>query len=863
MYLKRISLLGFKSFSHKTTLEFPPPKQQLNSKGITAIIGPNGSGKSNIADAIRWVLGEQSLKLLRGKKSEDVIFSGSQKSARLNRAEVTLTIDNTEKQADIDYAELTITRRVYRNGESEYLLNGAPSKLSDITLLLAKANVGQKNYAVIGQGMIDSILNASPTERKDFFDEATGVKQYQIKRDAADRKLERTKTHLHETEMLLAELTPHLKLLARQAKKWEKREEIEKKLKDLHVSYYNGMWNHLNRGLTSKNSLAKTQSDSILKARKKLESEQVHFEKLAQKQSSSIDYAELQKRSQRTLALIREADADAARIQHQIENHFELQGEGDIAWVHRRLHEIIEESQELHISQKKVHAHKERLSTHANETTKEKKQLEQSIVELKSKIIALESKSITATQEELYSEIQNLQKTCEQTLLVFQKNDNKNIFIKHIKNIQEKVSSLVSQSKPSTEWKKDLTSLRENLDSFFLQKEEVMLTLQECGLEQKMLEQQENIITQQLDKLRKEETQLQQKLSLQKKSSVQAKSKELALQLDNLQKEKKKHQAEFENTQEQLDSFHHTQNSHKNQMVTSQKLITRLSNTLRDQETECNNLGIECARLEQRLEDLKAEIQQETQQAIRKEIQKPSQPSQSIAQLESMVPHIHTLKRQIIQIGEIEESVLEEYKETKERSDFLTHQAGDLKRSHSHLLKIISELDNKIEKQFAIKFKTINNHFKKYFATLFPGGKAQLLYKKVTFEKELEEEETEESPHKQTQTFIEIQAAPPNKKIASISVLSGGERSLTSIALLCAIIASNPAPFVVLDEVDAALDEANSERYAAILKKLSHLTQFITITHNRATMQNANILYGVTMGPDASSKLFSVKLEEV
>ena len=189
MHLKRISLLGFKSFSHKTTLEFPPPKKQEESKGITAIIGPNGSGKSNIADAIRWVLGEQSLKLLRGKKSEDVIFSGSQKSARLNRAEVTLTIDNKDKQADIDYTELTITRRVYRNGESEYLLNGAPAKLSDITMLLAQSNVGQKNYAVIGQGMIDSILNAAPADRKDFFDEATGVKQYQIKRNAADRKL--------------------------------------------------------------------------------------------------------------------------------------------------------------------------------------------------------------------------------------------------------------------------------------------------------------------------------------------------------------------------------------------------------------------------------------------------------------------------------------------------------------------------------------------------------------------------------------------------------------------------------------------------------------------------------------------------
>ena len=864
MHLKRISLLGFKSFSHKTTLEFPPPKKQEESKGITAIIGPNGSGKSNIADAIRWVLGEQSLKLLRGKKSEDVIFSGSQKSARLNRAEVTLTIDNKDKQADIDYTELTITRRVYRNGESEYLLNGAPAKLSDITMLLAQSNVGQKNYAVIGQGMIDSILNAAPADRKDFFDEATGVKQYQIKRNAADRKLERTKTHLHETEMLLTELTPHLKLLERQTKKWQKREEVEKKLTELHIAYYNGMWNNLTQDLSLKNTLAKKHNDSIQVARKKLETEQLSFEKLAKEQSSSKDYSDLQTRAQRMITLIRESESDAARIQHQIENHFELQGEGDIAWVHRRLHEIVEESQELTVSQKKITTQLHHLAAHATEKTREKNMLEESISKLKTKLEDIESKSITATQEELYAEIQKLQKTCQETLVLFQKTKEKNIFIKHFKNIQEKISSIVSQSKPSTEWKKDLSSVRENLDSLFLQKEELMLMLQEAGLEQKMLEQQKTIVIHQLTKLKKEEHQLQQKLTVQKKSSVQAKSKELAFQLDKLQKEKKKHQAEFENTQEQLDSFHHTQNKHKDQMVTSQKTITILSSELRDKESDHNQVSIECARLEQRLEDLKIEIQQETASTLREKIKKTTRLSTSTSQLESMLPKIHSLKRQLIQIGEIEESVLEEYKETKERPDFLSHQADDLKRSHSQLLKIISALDNKIEKQFAIKFKTINTHFKKYFATLFPGGKAQLLYKKVSLQKEtLEEEQEETETQKSAQTLIEIQAAPPNKKIASISVLSGGERSLTSIALLCAIIASNPAPFVVLDEVDAALDEANSERYAAILKKLSHLTQFITITHNRATMQKANILYGVTMGPDASSKLFSVKLEEV
>jgi len=231
VYLEKLEIQGFKSFAKKTVLEFPEKVKGLHS--ITGVVGPNGSGKSNVADAIRWVLGEQSIKTLRGKKSQDVIFSGSDKKSKLGFAEVSLYLNNEDKQAEIDYTQLIITRRVYQSGEGEYLINNNKARLTDIQMLLAKANFGQRSYSIIGQGMADSVLSASLQERKELFDEAVGVRQFQIKREQALNKFKGTRENLAQTELTLQEIEPRLKSLTRQVKKLEKREEIEKELKVL------------------------------------------------------------------------------------------------------------------------------------------------------------------------------------------------------------------------------------------------------------------------------------------------------------------------------------------------------------------------------------------------------------------------------------------------------------------------------------------------------------------------------------------------------------------------------------------------------------------------------------------------------
>src|SRR3990172_13109210 len=249
MVLKRIEITGFKSFAGKSVLDFCPDKKEAN---ITSVVGPNGSGKSNIADSIRWVLGEASYKLLRSKKSEDVIFSGSEKKGKSSYAEVSLFLDNSTKKLAIDFTEVEILRRLYRNGDNEYRINGAKVRLMDIYELLARCGFGQATYTVIGQGMVDQMLFYGAKERKVLFDEAAGVKQYELKREQSLRKLEATDQNLLRIKDILGELSPRLKHLKKQMEKAEERKVFETDLKETLKNYYSFKWSEFSSKITEK-----------------------------------------------------------------------------------------------------------------------------------------------------------------------------------------------------------------------------------------------------------------------------------------------------------------------------------------------------------------------------------------------------------------------------------------------------------------------------------------------------------------------------------------------------------------------------------------------------------------------------------
>ncbi len=744
MHLKSLEISGFKSFARKTTLTF--------NQGITAIVGPNGSGKSNIADAVRWVMGEQSIKTLRGKKSEDVIFSGSDKKTRLGLAEVSLALDNTDHQVPIDYSELLITRRIYRNGDSEYLINNTKSRLTDINLLLTQANFGHRTYSVIGQGMIDNFLISTPQERKEFFEEATGVKQYQIKKQQSLNKLAGVWQNLTTLKIKISEMEPQLRLLTRQVKKLAKRKEIETKLRDNKILYYTSYWHEINSTYLEQQKNITTLEETKNKINLTYQNLEQKLNQLTKNNSSSKERSLLRQEEQKLI-------------------------------------------------DQKIKVKEELLTLRVTQTN-----------QLNSNLHQLEKISPHQLKE-INQQLEKINLLHQKITTLIDNDEDKNLIKQEIININKKINSILKLIQPY-------------IKEIKLPAKELTPNPQLKQLEQK------------LDQLNKQISLIQQKINSSEDQDTQDRKELWQLQ---------------------------------NEFTASQR-------KLNDINAQLNNIRVELARTETKRFDLKQEISLELN-----DFDNLSQDKTNIKHLSSqektqLLQEINKLKNQLEIIGGIDLEIESEYETTQQRYDFLTQQQEDLSQTGESLKKLIDELDEIIKKQVKKSYDEINKYFKKYFTMLFEGGHAELtlIKEKINLSKEKEETDDElsaDNTNKAINFFqtknsapaysgIDVSATPPGKKLKSINALSGGERALTSIALICAIISSNPSPFVVLDEVDAALDESNSIRFANILKELSHKTQFLVITHNRASMEQANLLYGVTMGSDGVSKILSIKLDE-
>jgi chromosome segregation protein len=771
MYLKKLEIKGFKSFANETEFDFLPKCDSTLEAGcgITAIVGPNGSGKSNISDAVRWVMGEQSMKNLRGKKSEDVIFSGSDKKGKLSMASVTLIFDNSDKKMPIEFDEVVITRKIYRNGESEYLINDARVRLLDIIDILARTGIGKESHCVVGQGMTDAILNATPIERRTIIEDAAGVKHFQLRKVRAIKKLDRTKVNLEQVQTLITEVTPHLRSLRRQAKKAKEGKEIYGKLKDKQRQYFSVVWDTLYTektkledqrqqiGITLKNAEREVDdlNDKIVAESKKVED------------AGKIEKYEKEKR---------EAYIKLQSLEKKIavaEGHIEIQKE-------RRNHE--EKVKSIPVDLRYV---QKQLSGIREEQDVLVKELE-NITEIG------EIKAIIKRLKKVHKQIEQLHTDAGRKKIDIIQDD----YAQKVQKYDDKINKLTQEIEKHS---KDVKIARDVIE------------------------------------------QLGAKITL-----ALAADKEARTQFFVLEKQLREKQ--------------------------------RLLDAIRDQ---FNEIKVELARTEVREEDIISEMRQEL--GIEANDLDKIEDKVGVDK-ETLEKEVYKLRSKYEQIGGIDPMVIEEYEEMQERFDVMTNESKDLSDAIDQLKEVIKEMDEKIHTAFVSAFKKIDTEFTKYFRILFNGGNAKL--KKVNIDvtpkkkkedeiqgdvdidvlhdNEEDEEELDSTPvKKKMEIGIEIVASPPGKKVKHLSLLSGGERSLTSVAMLLAIISYNPPPFIILDEVEAALDEANSRRLAKIFAELSSKTQFIIITHNRETMRHADTLYGVTMGDDGATQLLSVKLDQI
>ncbi|MFP4514933.1 MAG: chromosome segregation SMC family protein [Parcubacteria group bacterium] len=869
MHLEKLEIQGFKSFANKNTLVFPGFISK-DKRGLTAIVGPNGSGKSNIADAVRWALGEQSTKTLRGKKGEDVIFSGSDKKGQLGMAEVSLYLnnednDNTEDDPEsfLQYKTIVITRKLFRSGESQYLINSQRVRLSDVQMLLAKANFGQKTYSVIGQGIVENFLNTSPAERKDFFDEATGVKKYQIKRDLALNKLINSYNNLEQADLLISEIEPRLKSLTRQVEKLKKRSELEEQLKELQYNYYGLLWQELNKSLEETSQQALEQEKIERNKNQDLNKITTKLSNLEKNNQESAEKLELKNKLSQERISIQEYNRKLAQIETKLEINLEAQGKFDLSWLYQKESELKNKLDNL--DKELINLETKLKKESVEENNPEINQLNEKIKELNSQILKLSQK-----QPELKTLIQDFANKFSN--LDIESPDLKEELKKLQEEFNEKIKPSLSQEAYSQEQESEMQKIQDEIENYGNQKAELLETEQAKKLEKFKLQELLNNKKSERNNVERELQDIVNKLSKQENAEKVDKSESLEREKEDLLSNLKNSKQKEESLNQELSHLEDKEKEQRQELFDLQKTAQKTQQEINTISIKLNELRVQAARKETRLEDLENEIRNnELSLGKIKDIEVDYNLNR-----EQTHNKIESNKRQLEQIGGIDPETEQEYNNTKERFDFLSKQSDDLSNSINSLEKIISELDQTIKKQFDKEFKVIEENFKKYFKQLFNGGKASL--NKLSSLEEKNDKNNEEESKTETETEkikflkkhnttglsgIEIQACPPGKKIKSISMLSGGERALTAIALICAIISANPAPFVVLDEVDAALDEANSERLANILDELSHKTQFIVVTHNRASMRKSSLLYGITMSDDGVSHLLSVKLEDI
>jgi len=815
MYLEKIEVQGFKSLATKTLLTFPSPEK--GTRGVTAIVGPNGSGKSNCADAMRWVLGEQSMKNLRSKRSEDVIFFGSTTRASVGMCEVSLYFNNDDHGFPLDFSEVVITRRLYRSGESEYLINKNKVRLSDLTLLLAQAHVGQRSYCIVSQGMIDAILTATPTERKEYFDDAAGIREYQIKKDSAESKLKHTRENLTQSDLLLKELEPKVRFLERQMKKRAQRAEVEKEYVDLLKAYYAAIFHDYEKKRAVARSVhERTQAFSMACEEKceKLRTSLNEYQEVPGGQKSA-SISELQKK----LDGLQDAKTTLQTSLMQQGTKF-----GDV--VAQALKEELRRGIE-----------RQGLLTREIETLfSQEKQVEKE----------LEGYSLTevqgASQDSLLSDLQ--------AILVLRDGVHELSTIeklkKFIEDIFEQVYSLVGRLQHAT------SRTQESVDELFAKRESLVARMHELRARRERLEQERHEIQ---EECTQKEAQIQNKGVQGAKGSPQQAFDDLTVQIESARNALYQAYRKGEETTTAL--------------VTIQKELQELQQELSSLQREESEARVELAKLEARHEELQNTVLEELRldEEIRIQILNGQQKlmtflttERSIDDKEEAHKELERLKKTLESIGSVDEEALQEYESTKERYTFLGGQVNDLEQAMQKLGLGIQELDGIMEDRFIKAMKKINEKFQEYFSTLFNGGFARIVILNSTRTKSGDQEDDQELETEPDEIVsgIDIEASPPGKKLKSIALLSGGERALTAIALLCAILSTNPSPFVVLDEVDAALDESNALRFAAILQELAKKTQFIVITHNRVTIHTAQVLYGVTMGDDGVSHVLSL-----
>lgn len=979
MYLKKIIASGFKSFADKVTIDL--------TDGITGIVGPNGSGKSNVVDAIRWVLGEQSVKSLRGDGNmTDVIFSGSKSRNAMNSASVTLVFDNQDHYLALPYDEVEIRRRVYKDGSNEYFINGEHCRLKDVTDLFLDSGVAKESFNIISQGKIEEIISSNPQDRRVIFEEAAQVLKYKKRKKEALRKLEKTKDNMDRVEDIIGELEHRVLPLKEQHDKALEYQEYQEELKELdislmtlditrhHVTYeekkkeiavinqelleistinsskeakieeYKTKLEKLDQEINqNQNDLLKKTKEveqinsqkSILLERRKYEVDnlKVHNQQLelkeqilkttndveALRQEQHIlqnEWKDMQVEIQETRAELQKQKESRnqfeqtlsnyvrskARIETEIESLTEriessstlptavkaILNQPDLKGIHNAIGSIIEVEEKfstaittaLGASTSFLIVDDELAATSAIAYLKERKLGRATFFPLniiQPKGIDRETLNLLNTLTGFIGIASDLVKYNPLYHNIIT-NQLGNVIIsdtlEHANQISKRINyryrivtldgellhvggSLTGGQAAKTRSiitdKYELEHKQKELEEIIQKMKEMEERINESDYKHQSLEdkvylvERKNVVLQEkVHTKQRTEKELEDKLytlKQEEEGTSQLLKQDFDKEEETLLETYYKALQEQNTLEQTLEKLKKQQNVCKEELEEYEYTLREENSAVYRKNRDLKDLEIEVNRIEVKLDHLLTRLSESYSMTYEK--------AKSLYKLEMDEEiarnKVSELKRQISSLGNVNLDAIEEYKEVKERYEFLVNQKNDLITAATTLKEIISEMDLVMGEEFEKTFHTIEENFQMTFQELFHGGTASL---KLT------------DPSNILETGIEIIASPPGKKLTSISLLSGGEKTFTAISLLFAILKSRPVPYCILDEVEAALDEVNVDSFGNYLKNLGEQTQFVLITHKKRTMEYADVLYGITMQESGVSKLVSVKLEE-
>ena len=966
MFLKRIELQGFKSFADKTVIQF--------DQDITGIVGPNGCGKSNVNDAIRWVLGEQSVKSLRsGTNMSDIIFSGSEYRKPVNMARVTLVFDNSTRVFDSDFDEIEITRQILRaNNEASYFINKTPCRLKDINDLVMDTGLGKDSLSIITQGNISSFADAKPEDRRSLFEEAAGVAKYKKRKKVSLSKLEQTKENLDRLQDILDELERQIGPLEKQAKKAEKYISLREKLSKIEISVlvedidqYNEKINQINKELFDIQAMHTSENAELLKQETRLESirkemyaldkqinelqgkytkameenYQLERRKIEQdeKRKYMLKVADKKARQKEIQAMLEEARFEYQdRHQRLMQTQQDLNNRRNIVndlktkiskaryesdQANNILTQLQNRRQVLENMMKQPFAHQqgvrsvmqaknslsgvygvvsELLIAHTDKALAVNAALGGSIYQIITKNEADARNAISFLKRNrsgratfLPLSVCHPRKMNEQVITIASTSpgflgfasecvDCKEIFdpvkerllgnvivVDTLQNANETAKRLRyaykivtldgdivhtggSMTGGVTKNQSTPVTMRQELDTINSKIEGQKIKADSCLnetdiLTQKLQKEKDAIVTLQIELAKLENIYATKKA---KYDSILAEYQELGVDIeenaelaqDDLVVQMSKMHAVLDSLSLEIQSLRQSRFDKGNDAEQLENQIRLVRREMNSKQSQIHNYEMEIVKVKTQLENALNRLSTDYEMTYEYALTKKED-----VEIESAKEEVIQLRQAISRLGNVNLDAPNEYKEVKERFDFMTSQKEDLEKASQQILAAIDEMDQTMISQFTEMFNKINAELDGVFKAMFGGGRASL---------------SMVDPDDVLNTGIDIDVQPPGKMVKNIQTFSGGEKALIAISVLFAILKARTMPLCIFDEVEAALDQANVERFARYLSHYRGQSQFIAVTHRPGTMEQCDTLYGVTMQKDGVSKVLKVQLKD-